>query len=44
MLKTFYAEQTKQIETEEQVQLAEIQRWVNYWKLQISEVKACFED
>jgi len=44
MLKTFYAEQTKQVETEEQVQLAEIQRWVNYWKLQISEVKACFED
>lgn len=32
------------IEDQERVQLAEVQRWFNYWKLQISEIRACFED
>ena len=43
-MKTYYRAELSKIEDQEQEQLAEIQRWVNFWKLQLSEIKACFED
>ena len=43
-MKTYYRAEFSKIEDQEQEQLAEIQRWVNFWKLQLSEIKACFED
>lgn len=43
-MKTYYRAELSKIEDQEQEQLAEIQRWVNFWKLQLSEIKAVFED
>ena len=43
-MKTYYRAELSKIEDQEQEQLAEIQRWVNFWKLQLSEIKACFDD
>ena len=43
-MKTYYRVELKKIEDQEHKQLAEIQRWVNFWKLQLSEIKTCLED
>ena len=43
-LKNFYRDETTRIDEQEKDQLFELERWETYWNLQLSEIKACFDD